>query len=750
MSPPLAPFRLALSALSSGQTEAALPLLRQCLDRGEDVALAGLNLGIALTNLGHLAEAVPHLQAACLALPDLAEPRFRLGQIAGQQERIAAARALFHEALMLEPEHVTSMAGLAMLDEAQGNADGALQWVAQALLLAPREAGLLVMQARLSDDVASCRALLSQGLGGVDAVKLAAQRLDLAELRAAAWAAPLEWRWQAALGLAQLTAEEVEAGIAALRLACIFSDDAPELQGLLGLQLAEQRRDAEAEPLLAAGLAASHGDAELRASYALTLLRLDRLAEARLAFEAAIADFGPHPSLICNLALTLSNQGLQEEALRISDEGGDTVASLGCRMGIQPYHPIEGSAAALHRTASRLGAALPHPPLLPHPPGFDPERRLRVGFFGARLGRHPVGWLTLAAIEALPEAEIEVACYSLKPMDDALARRFHARADLWRDLSPRLDDAALAAAIRADAPDIVVDLGGHGEGGRVTALAYRAAPVQIKWVGAQSATTGVPAMDWMLTDAWQTPPGSEAHYTEALLRMPDGYACYTPPPWAPDVAPLPALSRGHVTFGCFNNLSKITPAVLAAWGQILTTLPRARLILRTHALRDAPTRAALITRAAAAAIPLERLELHGPSSHEELLAAYAEIDIALDPFPYAGGLTACEALWMGAPLVAMAGSSFAGRHAVSHLNNIGLGHWVAEDVEGYVARAVAAAHSLPALAELRAGMRARMKASPLMDAPRFAANLTAALRHAWRLRCAQTQPLKPSSVQTER
>jgi predicted O-linked N-acetylglucosamine transferase (SPINDLY family) len=138
-------------------------------------------------------------------------------------------------------------------------------------------------------------------------------------------------------------------------------------------------------------------------------------------------------------------------------------------------------------------------------------------------------------------------------------------------------------------------------------------------------------------------------------------------------------------------------------------------------------------------VVLERLELHGPSPHEELLAAYAEIDIALDPFPYAGGLTACEALWMGVPLVAMAGSSFAGRHAVSHLNNIGLGHWVTEDVEGYVARAVAAAHDLPALAELRAGMRARMKSSPLMDAPRFATNFAAALRHAWRLRCAQTQ-----------
>ena len=206
------------------------------------------------------------------------------------------------------------------------------------------------------------------------------------------------------------------------------------------------------------------------------------------------------------------------------------------------------------------------------------------------------------------------------------------------------------------------------------------------------------------------------------------------------MTPPPCLEPPHtVTFGTFNNLSKITPEVLAAWGHILASLPRARLVLRTHALGDAATRTLLITRAAAAGIAVERLELHGHSPHEVLLAGYNDIDIALDPFPYAGGLTACEALWMGAPLVAMAGSSFAGRHAVSHLNNIGLGNWVAEDVQGYVARAVAAAHELPALAELRGGMRARMKTSPLMDASRFAANLTAALRHAWRQRCAQTQ-----------
>ena len=202
------------------------------------------------------------------------------------------------------------------------------------------------------------------------------------------------------------------------------------------------------------------------------------------------------------------------------------------------------------------------------------------------------------------------------------------------------------------------------------------------------------------------------------------------------MGPLPALRdenpRRHVTFGCFNNLAKITPDVLACWAAILHAVPRSRLVLRTHALGDVGTRDAFLARCD---LDPSRLDLHGYTPHEELLDGYNAIDIGLDPFPYAGGLTACEALWMGVPLVAMAGSSFAGRHAVSHLNNVGLGDWVAEDAAGYVARAVAAARDLPALALLRAGLRGRMEASPLMDAPRFGTSLAAALRHAWQARC---------------
>ena len=354
-----------------------------------------------------------------------------------------------------------------------------------------------------------------------------------------------------------------------------------------------------------------------------------------------------------------------------------------------------------------------------------------MGLLSGGLGHHPVGWLTVAGLEALPQPEFELVAYALRRRQDPIAQRFRARCALWRDAAEAEEDA-IAAAIAKDGIDILIDLGGYGEGGRPFVLHRRPAPVQVKWVGAQFSSTGLGAVDWMLTDARETPPGAERFYSERLLRLPDGYVCYAPPAEAPPVAPLPALSGGGITFGCFSNLTKITPAVLSLWARILAALPEARLVIRSPALGEAATRDRMAARCAAAGLPLGRLALEGRLPDAALLRAYGGIDIALDPFPYTGGLTVCEALWMGVPVVAMAGDSFCGRHAASHLGNVGLADWVADTPEDYVALALARARDLPTLAALRQGMRARVAASPLVDAPRFGAALAEALRRAWR------------------
>ena len=205
--------------------------------------------------------------------------------------------------------------------------------------------------------------------------------------------------------------------------------------------------------------------------------------------------------------------------------------------------------------------------------------------------------------------------------------------------------------------------------------------------------------------------------------MPDGYVCYDPPVYAPPVAPLPALDRGQVTFGCFNNPAKITPQAIEVWARILRRLPGARLVLKFKGWNDSGVARRFAEMFAAQAIDPGRLEFLGYSPHAELLAEYNRIDLALDPFPYSGGLTTCEALWMGVPVVTCPGETFASRHSLSHLSNVGLTETIARDLDEYVELAVSLASDLPRLAALRAGLRQRMAASPLCDGKRFATNL---------------------------
>jgi protein O-GlcNAc transferase len=375
-------------------------------------------------------------------------------------------------------------------------------------------------------------------------------------------------------------------------------------------------------------------------------------------------------------------------------------------------------------------ARLPRGPVGQFPNKPDPARRLRVGLLSGSLRVHPVGWLTVAGFEALDPSEFALIGLTQRTSRDWIAGRFRSATAEWHEVG-RLDDAALSARIRELAIDIVIDLGGYGDSGRMPALARRAAPVQVKWVGMQSHSTGLAEMDWFLTDRWQTPEGFERFYCERLLRLRDGYVCYSPPPYAPDVTELPALQFGAVTFGCLNNLAKITPSVIATWSRVLRRVAGSRLLLKTHQFDEAVARDDVAAAFARHGIGAERLVLAGASPHRAFLEEYNRVDLQLDPFPYSGGLTTCEALWMGVPTITLPGETFASRHSLSHLSNVGLTDWVARDPAEYEHLAIAKAADLPGLAALRRGLRARVAGSALCDAPRFGRSLAAALRLAW-------------------
>ena len=356
---------------------------------------------------------------------------------------------------------------------------------------------------------------------------------------------------------------------------------------------------------------------------------------------------------------------------------------------------------------ARAGGYRPRP--VPKPLS---DRPLRLGYVSADLCQHTVGLFVKDVLKAHDPKRVQVFAYSAGQVKDWVTDEICA-ASTWRDVTA-LDDAALAELIRADSIDILIDLSGHTAGSRLTAFAYRPAPVMVSWLG-YFATTGLEYLDAVLLDEWHAPPGTEAQFAEPIVRLPSRW-CYRPVPWAPtEVSSPPSHRNGFVTFGSFNNTAKYNPQVFDLWAHILKSVPNSRLILKWRTFNDEVFRQKVTQAFVDRGIAAERIELRGPSFHADVLKEYADIDIALDPFPFTGGLTSCEALWMGVPVVTLPQSRVVSRQTHAILNQIGLPELSAQDANDYVRIAVTLAHDQERLSELRSTLRDKISASPLMD-----------------------------------
>jgi predicted O-linked N-acetylglucosamine transferase (SPINDLY family) len=333
-------------------------------------------------------------------------------------------------------------------------------------------------------------------------------------------------------------------------------------------------------------------------------------------------------------------------------------------------------------------------------------------------------------LEAHDRGQVEVFCYSNSRQADAVTARIRAAADCWREIHALSDEQA-AELIREDGIDLLVDLAGHTGDNRLPLFALKPAPVQVTWLGYPD-TTGLREIDYRITDAWADPPGrSDELHTEKLVRLPHGFAAYEPQEVAPEVAPLPAEANSFVTFGSFNNFNKLTDECLEVWARILEAVSTARLLLKCGQFDDPAMREEMLAR-----FPSGRLELVGAQAGQaEHLAQYARVDVALDPFPYNGATTTCEALWMGVPVIALAGNRHAARVGLSMLTRVGLADLVATSQDEYVANAIELAADLSRLRTLRARLRDMMRSSPLTDGRQLAVELQAAYRDMWRVWC---------------
>ena len=372
-------------------------------------------------------------------------------------------------------------------------------------------------------------------------------------------------------------------------------------------------------------------------------------------------------------------------------------------------------------------------PTPPHVATSD-HRPLRIGYVSSDFRQHAVSHFIEPVLAAHDKSKFELFAYYHHIVVDDMTKRIQSHVSHWRSLVGK-SDADIAAMIRADGVDILIDLAGHTDTNRLPVFARKPAPVQVTWLGYPN-TTGLSTMDYRITDAFADPQGlTDAFYTEKLHRMPDCFSCYSAPTDAPAVARLHAMRTGRVTFGSFNNFAKITPEVISTWSSILKSIPTATLFLKYKDLESVPMTKFIHQQFMIRGVLVSQLRIQGDdASHVEHMNRYSTIDIALDPFPYNGTTTTLDALWMGVPVITLEGISHAGRVGVSQMSNLGLQELIARNQNEYVEIAVALAQDLPRLATLRAGMRERMLASPLMNVAGFTSNLERAYESMWKAR----------------
>lgn len=486
---------------------------------------------------------------------------------------------------------------------------------------------------------------------------------------------------------------------------------------------------------------AARAAVRLRPNYAIAHNNLGTVLQRRGQYRPAIACFRRALDLQADYPDALSNMG---EALKDSGQAAEALPFYRKSVSLSPDEP--GMASNMLMAICNIAALSPQDIADDHKAwgrrfavsdrvfadrDRDPDRRLRIGYVSADFRRHSVAYFLEPILRSHDKTQVEVFCYANMAGDgDSVTARLQGHADHWRGVLG-LSDAALAAQIRADRIDVLVDLAGHTRANRLQTFALSAAPVQMTYLG-YPATTGLDAVHWRLTDAWSDPPGmTEAYHSERLLRLPNGFLCYHPDDTAPDVSALPMDDAEHVTFGSFNNLSKLTPPVIEAWAAILTRVRDSRLVLKAKALGDEETAARIIAAFVKLGIDADRLTCLAWITDGSPLAAYSHIDMGLDTFPYNGTTTTCEALWMGVPIIGLAGDWHAARVGVSLLSKIGLTDWIASDPAAYVDLAVEMAGDPAGLRALRAGLRNRVTAAGLTDGRSLTSSLEQAYRQAW-------------------
>jgi len=677
---------LGMVAYQVGKYDIAFDLVSQAIRHNAHVPGYHSNLGEILRLLGKLPDAERHLREALTLAPSFVEARNNLGLVLSQQGKIGDAIAEYHKTLAIQPTYADAHNHLGVVFKNQGNPDAAIVHLQQAVALKPDYAEarsnlgvVLQEQGRLEEAIAQHREALVLKPGAANAYYN--------------------------LGIALQCQGKLDEAVLMYRQALTLNPSSAQASNNLGVVLQGQGKSADAIAQYNRALTLKPDHAEAHSNLGRTLMEQGAIEDATACYRRALA---LKPDLVnahSNLLFCLHYDTAHESTAIVTE-----------------YR-------AWYEQHARKFAAQ----IAPHANRRDAERPLRIGYVSADFKRHPVGYFLDPVLAAHDPAIVSVFCYSGVSVADEWTAHIRTHADHWREIAWKSDED-VARIIREDGIDILVDMSGHTGGNRLLVFARKPAPVQVTWIGFFT-STGLETMDYLLADGFYSPPLGGAVLTEQLASMPANHLCFRPPVYTPPVAPSTAAMRGYPTFGCFNNLSKINGDVVRVWAAILKRLPEARLILKTHALGDASVRERYGRMFQEQGIEPHRLDLLGPSSHAALLDSYGQFDIALDPFPYCGGWTTCEALWMGIPVITLQGASFSSCIGAGLLQTVGVGEWIADTPDRYIEIAAQLGGNIGGLATLREGLRARVAASSLCDADTFAHNLEQVYRVMWRKWC---------------
>jgi predicted O-linked N-acetylglucosamine transferase (SPINDLY family) len=713
-------FEAAVAAQKRGDLAAAIAAYERLLKRRPANAALLVNLATALKQAGRREEALACFRRGA-ELKD-APPAlwFNYGNLLAEMGEIEATEHAWRRSLELDPKLVPAATRLANMLARLKRPDEAIDWHRRSLAVA-------------ADNLNSLRGL----------ARLLYDRGELEEAarlwRAAARIAPEHAETLNALGVALQELGQRDEAVACWRRALAADPGFALAHNNLGVMYRLMHQRKEAIEQLRTALSLSPEDPVTAANLAHSLLEVGHTTEAEQLARAIIERRPEHAEGHHMLGFTLAYQGRIEQAVaefqeahRLSPSSGPVISNA-LFASLYSDRRSAQDILALHR---ELGAKIePARPARTEwknsriPEGRGPGRRLRIGYLSPDFRTHPVSMFFEPVLAHHDRANFEVICYSTTSAPDALTDRLKAHASLWRDCSG-WSNLKIADLIEFDGVDILVDLAGHTAQNRAGVMRAKPAPVQALYIG-YPGTTGLPEMDYLVADARLCPPGSERYYSEKIARVEGSFWCYQPPRTAPPVSPPPAARNGYVTFGSYNALQKLTDVTFELWINVLRAVPSSRLALKSLTFADEPARAATHRCFVGAGIAPERIAVLPPTDPARFLAEYGRLDIALDPCPYNGGTTTCEALWMGVPVVTLAGERFCARMGLALLENVGLPELVARTPDDYVRIATELAADLPRLAALRASLRDRMAASPICDAPRAARELEAAYRAMW-------------------